>query len=263
MMMRPRGVDRMGRLYFEGSGFAFTPGGGPLVPADSVPILRYDRRTAKVDTLGFVRVSKPIVEQSNRGGRQMVMMMMPNVFNPQITWTAMPDGRVAIVYPDPYHVEWLSPSRTRTAGPAMSYQRIKVAEAEKSGNPYPDCNTIMMTAEGPRGGGGGQRGTSMRIGGPPGGGPAQEVPEFKPPFVNRAGHVMAAPNGEVWVQRTRAADDDVTTFDVFNAAGQLSGRVALPKKTSLVAFGNGTVYLSRMDDDDLVYLQRYRLDAVR
>ena len=85
MMMRPRGVDRMGRLYFEGSGFAFTPGGGPLVPADSVPILRFDRRTTKVDTLGFLRVSKPIVEQSNRGGRQVVMMMMPNVFNPQIT----------------------------------------------------------------------------------------------------------------------------------------------------------------------------------
>jgi hypothetical protein len=37
------------------------------------------------------------------------------------------------------------------------------------------------------------------------------------------------------------------------------GRVALPPKTRLVGFGNGTLYLVRRDDDDLEYLQRYRL----
>lgn len=266
LLMRPRGVDRMGRLYFEGSSFAFTPAGGPPVAADSVPILRFDRRTTTVDTLGFVRVPKPNVEVSNSGERRMVMMMMPSVFNPQVTWTAMLDGRVGIVHPEPYHVEWLSPSRTRIAGPATSHERIKVADADKSGNPFPDCNTMTITrmVDGPRGGGTAPPGTgSIRMRASSGGGPAQTYPEFKPPFVNRLGHVVAAPNGELWVQRTRAADDDITTFDVFNAAGQLSGRVALPKKTSFVAFGNGTIYLSRMDDDDLVYLQRYRLDAVR
>jgi hypothetical protein len=265
MVTRPRGIDRMGRLYFEGSGFTFTPGGGPPVTADSVPILRFDRRTSKADTLGFIHVPKPDVQVSNGGDRRMVMMMLPNVFNPQITWTAMPDGRVAIVYPEPYHVEWLSPSRARTAGPATIYQKIRVSDADKAGNPFPDCNTITITrtVDGRLGGGGGRATGSVRMGAPPGAGAGQEFPEFKPPFVNRAGHVIAAPNGELWVQRTRSSDDDVTTYDVFNAAGRLSGRVALPKKTSFVAFGNGTIYLSRMDDDDLVYLQRYRLDAAR
>jgi hypothetical protein len=37
------------------------------------------------------------------------------------------------------------------------------------------------------------------------------------------------------------------------------GRVALPADTRLVGFGNGTVYLARSDEDDLQYLQRYRL----
>jgi hypothetical protein len=32
----------------------------------------------------------------------------------------------------------------------------------------------------------------------------------------------------------------------------------LPKATRLVGFGRGTVYLARMDDDGLEYLQRYR-----
>jgi hypothetical protein len=95
------------------------------------------------------------------------------------------------------------------------------------------------------------------------GGSADEYPEFKPPFIGRAGNTMAGPNGELWVLRARSANDDLPVYDVFNAAGQLSARVALPKKSTLVGFGNGTVYLSRMDEDDLVYLQRYRLDAQR
>ena len=261
---RPRGVDRMGRLYFEGSAFSFTPGGGPPAPAESIPVLRYDRTTTKIDTLGFVRVPKPNIEQSNSGQQRMVMVMLPNVFIPQVNWAVMPDGRIAVVHPEPYHVEWMAASRAGNAGPATNYERIKVTDADKARNQYPDCNTITITSEGGRAGGGAGRG-QVRVGGgvPAGRGGGQEYPEFKPPFVNRPGHIVAAPNGELWVRRTRPADDDVVSYDVFNAAGQLTGRVALPKKTSFVAFGNGTIYLSRMDEDDLVYLQRYRLDAVR
>ena len=75
--------------------------------------------------------------------------------------------------------------------------------------------------------------------------------------------VVTAPNGDLWILRTRAAGDDVPVYDIFDARGQVTGRVALPKKTTFVAFGNGTIYLSRMDEDDLLYLQRYRLDAAR
>jgi hypothetical protein len=74
---------------------------------------------------------------------------------------------------------------------------------------------------------------------------------------------VSTPTGEVWVQRTRPAGDDVPVYDVFDARGQVTGRVALPKGSRLLAFGNGTVYLSRMDEDDLLYIQRYRLDAAR
>lgn len=96
--------------------------------------------------------------------------------------------------------------------------------------------------------------------------PRDDWPAFKPPFVGGgrfSTNVVAAPNGDVWVLRTRAANDEVPTYDIFDARGQVTGRMALPKGSRLLAFGNGTIYLSRMDEDDLLYIQRYRLDQAR
>jgi hypothetical protein len=81
-------------------------------------------------------------------------------------------------------------------------------------------------------------------------------PDVKPAFTASA--ATATPNGQLWVLRTRAAKDRIPTYDVFDAAGRVVGRVALPVDTRLVGFGNGTVYLVRSDEDDLQYLQRYR-----
>ena len=82
-------------------------------------------------------------------------------------------------------------------------------------------------------------------------------PDVKPAFTSQA--AIAAPNGQLWVLRTRAASDKVPTYDVFDATGRVVSRVALPPSTRLVGFGNGTVYLARSDEDDLQYLQRYKL----
>ena len=81
-------------------------------------------------------------------------------------------------------------------------------------------------------------------------------PAVKPPFLS--GAVQIAPDGRVWVLRTRAHDDSIPTFDVFDAVGRVVERVALPKRTRLMGFGAGVVYLARTDDDDLVWLQRVR-----
>jgi hypothetical protein len=63
----------------------------------------------------------------------------------------------------------------------------------------------------------------------------------------------------IWVNRTRAANDDTPDFDVIDPTGKVAMRVQLPAKTRLVGLGNGTVYATRTDEDDLQYLQRYRL----
>ena len=84
-----------------------------------------------------------------------------------------------------------------------------------------------------------------------------EWPATKPPF--NANGVFATPAGEIWIARNRSAADPIPTYDVFSAAGKLTGKVVLPKQTRVVGFGaGGTVYTIRVDDDDLQYLQRFR-----
>jgi hypothetical protein len=83
-----------------------------------------------------------------------------------------------------------------------------------------------------------------------------EWPEFLPHFLPSA--VWFASDGHLWVQRTTAAGAP-TTFDVIDAAGRLVQRVTLPVNTRLVGFGSAAVYLVRRDNDDLEYLQKYRL----
>ena len=272
MVATPRGVDRQGRVYVPGSDFTEAPGGGRPVAADSTAILRYDPPTGKVDTLGFLRNPKPNIETSSRGEARMVMIMAPNPMLPQTAWTVTADGRIAIVHPEPYHLEWLTASKTKTVGPTIRYQRLPVTQADKEAPPGPNNCSITISMGGPPGGGGGATRGGVSVGGGAQGGerrivpPREDWPEFKPPFQGggrTGGNVIAAPNGDIWVLRTRAANDGVPTYDVFDARGQLTGRIALPKGTRFVAFGNGTIYLTRMDEDDLLYIQRYRLDQAR
>jgi hypothetical protein len=82
-------------------------------------------------------------------------------------------------------------------------------------------------------------------------------PAFMPPFVAQA--VEARPNGHVWVKRTQKLGNSAPLYDVFDGTGRVVGRVVLPAKTTLIGFGRESVYLIRYDEDDLQYLQRYRL----
>jgi hypothetical protein len=84
-------------------------------------------------------------------------------------------------------------------------------------------------------------------------------PEYLPPFLG-ASLVAFAPDGLLWVQRTTPAGQPAT-FDLIDGAGKVAQRVVLPKKSRVVGFGSGTVYVARSDDDDLQYLQRYRFTA--
>ena len=260
----PRGVDRMGRVYLPGGDFARGANGAP-VAADSSGILRYDPATGKTDTIGFLRIPKADIQTNTSGNNRMVMIMAPNPLLPQATWAVTGDGRVAVVYPEPYHVEWLSPSKQKTVGTAVAYTKLPVTQADKdASSPVNNC-LVTISIGGPAGGGGGRATTfGGRAGGIPA--PRDDWPAVKPPFLGggrTSSSVLVAPTGDLWVLRTSKAGDNMPVYDVFDARGQRSGRVALPAKTTFVGFGNGTIYLSRRDDDDLLYLQRYRLDAMR
>ncbi|HEV8197941.1 MAG TPA: hypothetical protein VGP87_14945 [Gemmatimonadales bacterium] len=244
----PRGIDSKGRIYFEGS--PFTPTGGS---ADSVPILRWDRVKPVFDTVGYLTLPKGSAVASGGGGRFSVQIGGGKVWTPAEAWDVAGDGRVARLTPSPYRVIWLDAGKA-TPGPVQPYTPIKVTEADKALYKVnlAKAPRIQMTFGGP---GGGTRSSSTPQSGPP-----QAEPEFSetmPPFTGR-GAVLATPEGEAWVLRTRSAGDKVPTYDVFDRTGALVKKVMLNPSSRVVGFGKGTVYVARIDDDDLQYLQRYK-----
>lgn len=84
-----------------------------------------------------------------------------------------------------------------------------------------------------------------------------EWPETLPAFSGRDA-VLLTPEGEVWVERLHRANDPTPRYEVFDAAGRLIGQVTLRPGSRVVGFGKGTVYVVRMDEDDLQYLERFR-----
>ena len=48
-------------------------------------------------------------------------------------------------------------------------------------------------------------------------------------------------------------------FDLLDADGRLVDAVTFPEGAVMLGFGKGVVYATRKDEDDLLYLQRFRL----
>lgn len=243
----PTGVDAQGRLYFQGS--SFTPSGGT---ADSAPIYRWDRVKPVFDTLGWVKLPAGSASIARTGGNVRMFQGAGKVWTPTEAWAVAGDGTIARATPSPYRVVWISGSGKASAGPVQAYSPIKVTEADKElyKENLRKNRPTMITI----GGGGGTRPAL-----PPPNGPGQE-PEFEetmPPFTGQ-GSVLATPDGEVWVLRTRPATDKVPTYDVFDKTGALVKKVSLNPSSRVVGFGKGTVYVVRIDEDDLQYLQRYK-----
>ena len=267
-MAGSRGHDAQGRLYYQGSSVTAVPG-QPIVAADSAPIIRFDPRNQAVDTIAYVRVPKAEVQERSGGAQQqrISISIAPNPFAPGETWAVAPDGRIAIITPEPYRIQWVGANGARTAGPVIPYERLRVTSADRNatGGGGPACSfsitrnsgagttsSFSTTIRASIGGGGGGDGR------PPA---RNDWPEFKPPFLaSQATPAVAGPSGEVWVPRARPANDESPSYDVFDAQGRLIARATLPKGSRLLGFGRGVVYLSRMDEDDLVYIQRWKLD---
>ncbi|HKS04774.1 MAG TPA: hypothetical protein VJR92_00550 [Gemmatimonadaceae bacterium] len=254
----PRAIDAQGRFYSLGPQFTLTEA-GTVVSADSAPIHRLDPLTNKTDTVAYLLLPKNNVSggASGSGGNTSVSIRIGGAgpFAAGNEWTATPDGRIVIAYASDYHIEIVQPGRQRVVGPPVRYTPVRVGDSEKD-----EWRTAQRT---------GNLGISMSVqngvrtvsAAPP----PQQIPEpeswpaTKPPFPSgaRGGAIVVAPNGEIWVTRTRAASDKVPTADVFDARGRLVGRVAFPPSTRLIGLGARGAYVVRIDADDLQYLQRH------
>ncbi|MBA3645559.1 MAG: hypothetical protein H0W63_05220 [Gemmatimonadaceae bacterium] len=289
------GFDPIGRLIYRGSPFgAFgggqrqvtrTDGGGPagFTPPtfpDSLPIIRVDLATRKVDTLAFGRIPKVKLDVQQGEGR----FSVTTIVNPLPTvddFAVLPDGTLAMVRGSDYHVDYYAPNGTKTSAPkiAFDWQRLtdndKVAfidsvKAMRAKVDSANANRPGGAAPGtaPVGGGGGGPNITIISGGPDGGprgggggggfggalggrgGPRvtfvspSDLPDYKPAFF--AGSTKVDARGNLWIRTIPTKKiEGGPVYDVIDRKGALVDRVQVPAKTSIAGFGaDGSVFLT-------------------
>ncbi len=251
LLLLPRFVDALGRVYFQGQSL----GMGASMP-DSAHIARYDRGTGAVDTMGMVKL--PEMERETTGAG--MVSIGPRPMTPQDEWAVGPDGTAAVVRASDYSVDYYRPDGAFVDGPPNTAEPLSVGQAEKeewvNGMGADGISVgMMMNASG-------GRSISLSRGGMGmGGGDAPGVNDYEFPDVLpifRQGRMRIAPNGDTWVERWMQADSP-PTFEIFDPQGIRIGMVQLPEGRRLLGFGDGTIYVVRIDEVDLRWLERYRV----
>jgi hypothetical protein len=248
----PTASDGKGRMYVQGVPFRMTENGP--VTSDSVPMVRWDRASGKRDTLAWQRVPQGSSQVSGRGGRGTMQVRIGGgpPFSGAEAMAVAPDGRIAVAHHDPYSVDFVNEAGQRTRGQPIKYDRIKVSEGHKAEWRERQKSATMMRMTNENGLRSASVGPNTNVQDPENWGG-----EYMPPFLQNQNTVQFSNDGYLWVQRTGPAGQP-PTFDVIDRAGNLVQKVVLPKKARLLGFGNGTVYIARVDEDDLQYLQRHR-----
>ena len=284
-----RGFPQMRIENRGGAGGA--PTGPPQIP-DTFPILRVDLATRAVDTVGHVKMPRPKVdvtrdESTGRMSVNMTVNPLPTVDD----FAVLADGSIAIVRGRDYHVDFIRPDGTKESAPKMPFDWRRLTDEDKvafidslkaarekflatqpqGAQQGPTASSTTTTTPG-----GAQR-TEMIVMGPgPGaagsGGnplqgmmnsrnanfvPANELPDYQPPFFSSASR--ADMDGNVWIQTIPTKAYAGPVYDVVNAKGELIDRVEIPKDRTIAGFGtNGIVYL-RVQEGTKVKLERARL----
>lgn len=252
-MFRARGADAQGRIYAQGSPFSpdrpLDMEGGTL--PDSVPLLLWDRARNRVDQLGKIKIpSMNVGVSGSAGNRNVSISSQP--FAPADDWAVAPDGSVGIVRVGDYHVDWWGTPRAQ--GRPVRFTPSPVGDADRE--------AFQSRFRDPRGAlrlertSGGPPPSGARASAPPAPSvPEPEWPEVKPPFVS--GTAIASPSG-LWVERSQPADA-APLYDVFDRQGTLVRQVRLAPRSRVVGVTRSWLYVARTGDDDLQYLERYRV----
>lgn len=236
-------VDAMGRFYENN------------YTRDSNAIVRWDRTRGQRDTVAHIsmKVVSPLLRPTPTsggaaGGGAERSGGSPPPFSTVSQWAVSAGGQLAIVTPEPYRVTLVGPTGVRVQGPPVAFAPVPVGAAEKEDyrverqQPVP----AIVVANGV------QTSTYRK----PQYTEPLAWPSTMPAFLPNA--VWFASDGMLWVQRATRSGA-LPLYDIFDNTARRIFQLELPPRTKLVGFGRGTVYLARVDEDGLHYLQRYAL----
>jgi hypothetical protein len=185
---------------------------GAAVRRDSLPILRITLATGVTDTVAYM--GGPDFGLATFGEQT---QEVAKVFGPTDAFGVTADGRVWVARARTHSVDWRAADGSWTRGAAHEWKKIPVTEADKQ--------KIMDRLK--------ERGlpTGLKIVFP--------FAETKPSFEVAFG----LPSGEVWLQYSRAADDDAMRYAVVGTDGKHRREVSVPAGIQLVGFGrSGAAY---------------------
>lgn len=213
---------------------------------DSAPIVSVNFDTRKADTIAFMKIPVPAPSINTTdidGTRRSIVMSKP--FELGDDWTMLPDGTIAIIRWRDYHVDWVTQDHRHESSPKTAWNwvrmsdddKAKLVDSLKSRNGRADSlqNRFMAQINGPQFK---FVGETMVV--TPG-----EVPDYPPPFIQRATRVD--PEGRIWVlERGKYAQPSPgLVYDIIDRTGQIVDRVQAPPNAAVIGFGpRGAVYLS-------------------
>ncbi|MES2305275.1 MAG: hypothetical protein V4558_07195 [Gemmatimonadota bacterium] len=261
----PTAMDSRGRVYGATTGFSMATGGAnramPNI-ADTVEIQRLDRKTGKTATLTRIRnvtsQMKPKIEPDGAG---MKLTMTAPDGQAMDAWTVLPDGRVAVLRDGVYRVHLVADGGKEVLGPVIPYVAVPITATERKAivDSMRAATDRMMTAS--------RKAFSAAAGASGKAPPKFEAVVLEPAkwATAKAAYtgITSSPDGLLWVSLSSPTGSRTQRFDVLSGAGALLAHVQLASGESLVGWGRGTIYTMRMDEDDLQYLRRYTLPAMK
>lgn len=289
------GFDSRGRLIYRGPDVSWREQhrrgklGTPSGP-DSVPLLRFDLASRRIDTAAFIRVYiTRIVSHDVRwavGDTQYARPYSRHVMHPAPTvddWAVLADGRIAVVRGQNYHVDFIDADGNVVSGPKIPFpwrrlssdDKVALIDSSKAlrarliadgvplGNaaPAPNTETFGTPTVSVTTGGGGSAGGRPS---PPGFTPPDEMyvhpdelPDYQPVFA--AGAVRADADGHLWVRTispTPLAEGAI--YDVIDGEGRLVDRVQVPRGSAIAGFAPGGVLFLAQRQSQVITLARVR-----
>jgi hypothetical protein len=277
--------DSKGRMIFQGfpkpnyeAVRAMSDAQRASQKGDTVPILRADLGTRRMDTLGIVQwggTTKLMGRATEGGPLRYSVFPIETVDN----WALLSDGSLAIVRGQDYHIDWIDADGTKHSTTKLPYdwkrltdedkQRLidstRTATAESMGRamaprarPQPDvpqqpgARRFVPSEPNPSA----QRAPVEYIAPE-----LKDLPDYYPPI--RLNSVMPDLDGNLWILPTSSAQSKQgeLVYDVVNAKGDFH-RVRMPVGRSIAGFGKGgIVYLQSGDRTNGFYLERTRVPS--
>ena len=205
----PSARDAAGQLYYEIRPSSGRDGSGNR---DSAAIVRQIPGAARFDTVG--RLSPlDLAEVSDMAGRRLER----RVFSGVDRWGITRDGTLWIARVYQNYLTFLDPAGKRQRGPDLPDRVIEVTATDRDHfiSQFPE--ELRSTAEG------------------------LPFAPLKPPFEN----AITAPDGEVWLEKSRPVVDSTRTYHQVDRQGALKRVLVLPSRQGhLIAVGDTLVLVA-------------------